>query len=146
MKERFLFSLIVMSLLFLCSCEDPSTQSSTSSSNASTNESNSSIVMSNSSLDTYNSIEEITIVDTSSLDNDKVYEKFKELSNEEEFVNLTKQEKEEYLTPILNEFIDSGYITEFNFNLDVSPPIVDFKFPNGAIGTYELEDYNSDDN
>lgn len=147
MKKHFLFSVIIMTLLSLCSCGDSSNQTSTSSSKNSTNELSSSIDTTNSAPDSYNSMEEEnSSSDTSSFANDKVYEKFNELSDDKVFINLTKQEKEEYLTPILNEFIDNGNITEFNFNLDVSPPVVDFKFPNGAIGTYELEGYNPDEN
>lgn len=77
---------------------------------------------------------------------ENVYSKFEELSKDRDFIELSKEEKKEFLVIILDEFIEKGYITEYNFNMEIHPAIVDFKFSCGGLGCYELEDHYDDEN
>lgn len=77
---------------------------------------------------------------------ENVYSKLEELSDDNDFIQLSKEEKKNFLIPILDEFMEKNYITEYNFNINRHPAIVDFKFSCGGLGCYELEEHYDNEN
>lgn len=160
MKRYAYLSVILMSIL--CSCNSSPSQESVNSNStiaeagstterSITAETSSTIEQSTTALLTDSSETSKESETTANLNDagiiyENIYSKFEELNNDDEFIQLSKEEKKEILVPILDDFINSNYITEYNFNMDRHPAIVDFKFSCGGLGCYELEEHYDNEN
>lgn len=135
----------------LCSCNSSPSQANDNSEKTTITEANS--ITETFITSTYtNSSETIENTGVTTTFNDagiiyeNVYSKLEELSDDSDFIQLSKEEKKNFLIPVLNEFIEKNYITEYNFNMNRHPAIVDFKFSCGGLGCYELEEHYDNEN
>ncbi len=71
--------------------------------------------------------------------NTAVFDKFKEIGTSDSYESLTKEQKKEYITPVFEDFIAKGYITEYSFNMDTYPAVVNFTFSYGVESSFQLE-------
>lgn len=135
----------------LCSCNSSPSQANDNSEKTTITEANS--ITETFITSTYtNSSETIENTGVTTTFNDagiiyeNVYSKLEELSDDSDFIQLSKEEKKNFLIPVLNELIEKNYITEYNFNMNRHPAIVDFKFSCGGLGCYELEEHYDNEN
>lgn len=149
MKRHMYILVTLMSLL--CSCNSSPSQANDNSEKTTITEANS--ITETFITSTYtNSSETIENTGVTTTFNDagiiyeNVYSKLEELSDDSDFIQLSKEEKKNFLIPVLNEFIEKNYITEYNFNMNRHPAIVDFKFSCGGLGCYELEEHYDNEN